>query len=265
MSISVTIYDFRTNKEFKSKTDKLPVDKIIKTPDITLHCICFELKNDAIVINYHFNEVFNNQKSFRKYIYPEVELNDTVIDDLIDLIYTKLYDPDALYISGDNIEYPQDAILDIYNNIIKYKKDYKLKLEISFEEKEKPKLTGKVKELLLSPEPYFECPEEYKHINWADCLNFQPDKLIVDKIDDIFLLCFTKTKLGLIVYKYYRESEEIDIKSNYFTINKVGSENTIIDENLVIDKVEFSDCIIFKTNKNTFIKSKRILEAKLQN
>lgn len=212
------------------------------------------MKNDAIEINYHFNEVFSHQKSFRKYIYPEVELNENIVDDLIDLIYTKLYDPNANYISGNNIEYPEDAILDKYENIVKFKKSYKLKSIISFEEKEELEYTEKVKELLLSPEPDFQCPEEYNHINWTECLKFQPDELVVDKFDDIFLLCFTKKKLGLIVYRYHKAFENIDLESNFYTIKK--SENLIIDEKLVIDKVEFSDCIICKTNKKTFIKDK---------
>jgi hypothetical protein len=261
MSIPVTIYDSRNKKEFTSKSDKIPVEKIIKTPGLTVHCICFVLEKDVIIIKYHFNEAFDSIRSFRKYEYPEVELGDSVIDELIDLIYNKLYDPNALYIySESSIEYPQDAILDIYDNkYIKYKKGYKPVLEISFEEKEPIELSETVKDLLMSPEPDFECPEQYKHINWAECLGFQPDKIILENFGDINVLSLIKSKLNLTVLRYHRQSEEVDTESNFYTINKIGNYK-IINENLLVDKVGFSDCIICKTSKNTYPNYKTIIE-----
>lgn len=259
-NIPITIYDYRSKKEFYTITDKLPVDKISK---ISIHCLKIILKNNIILINYHFQGTTGYNYSFRRFNYPEVELNETVVDDLIELIYIKLYEPNVLYVAGYNIEYPQDALLDLYEDngkkYIKYKNIYNPVLEISFKEKDEIELSQEAKELLLSPEPNFECPEEYRHINWVDFLEFQPEKIIVEQFNDIIILCIIKSKLNIITYRFHKESEEIDTESNFHFINKIGNYK-IIDNEQVIDEVEFFDCKILKTAKNIVINDKITFE-----
>lgn len=255
MSIPVSIFDNRTEKQFVSHTDKLPIRKIIKTPGITMHCISFILEKYLIIIEYHFNETFNHQFSFRRYDYPKVELNDLVIDDLIDVIYNKLYLENVNYINFNGaIEYPQDAVLDKLEykgmTLLKYYNKYSPLIEITFEEK-KEELSDSVKKILLSEEPDFECPEEYKEIEWSKYLGFQPSNIEVEEFDeDIKLFQISKEKLRLLVYHFIRKFGSEDFQNRCFTVAKVSNHNIIVN-NRVIDKLETKDSIIYKCKENT--------------
>lgn len=263
MTIKVTICDNRTEKEFTSFTDKLPENKIIKTPGVTLHCIHFILEENLIIIDYHFNEIFGHQKSFRRYNYPNVELNEHVIDDLIDLIYDKLYIENVLYLSSSiPLEYPQDAVLDkvVYKGLtlIKYINKYKPLTEITLEEKEKPELSENIKKLLLSEELEFICPEKLKEINWTEHLGFQPSEILMEEFeDDITILTFFKAKLEILVHHFIR-GDVLDYYRNnaehiFLTVNKLSYCN-VIENDRIIDKVNGGDCAIYRCKEKTNIK-----------
>jgi hypothetical protein len=270
MSINITIIDNRTNKEFTSKSDKFPVNKIIKVPNLTLHCVRFTITNDAIIMIYHYNEIETRSYSFRKYSFPnDIELNDNFIDELIELIYTKLYESDVYYIawSKDNV-IMSECILDTYEYngllLIKYKNDYKFIRRIKFVEKND--ISDNLKKLLLSEEPEYKCPDEFSHIDWVNYLGFQPNEIkCIIKCPDskTKVIAFYKDKLNIEHFIFLHESEELDLNTRYTTI--YGKNDINFAEpttKYIIDKIELDDAIIIKTYKNIFVELKISFERK---
>lgn len=261
MSIPVTIYDKRTQKEFRGSSDRIPVEKIIKTPGFTLRHLCFALKEDAIVMEYILNETPCHSLAFRKYCFPLVELNDSVIDTLIDLCWTTLYEEGRLYSHVERSlmpEWPEGALVDTYEHmgfiLFKFKSEFKLIIESQFEESDEHEFSDKVRLQLMSKEPEFQCPEEYKDTDWWEFLRFQPDEILVQTFDDVKVTTFCKRKLGITHYRFTTSGETDDGTYMFYTIP--SSRSTVRENGYVLEKLEFSNYTIYKTAKNVRLTNK---------
>ena len=139
--IPVLIYDSRSEQELITQTDKVPETKIVKTPGFTLKGVSFTLKENVILIHYRFNEVHSESSSFRKVVYPEGPIDERVLDDLIELCWTTLYEEYVWYMKVPRSQiapYPEDAVLDTFENgeyvYLKISDSYKPMMTVRFEE-----------------------------------------------------------------------------------------------------------------------------------
>lgn len=254
--IPVLIYDSRSEQEFITQTDKIPETKIVKTPGFTLKGVSFTLEENIILIHYRLNEVHSESSSFRKVVYPEGPIDERVLDDLIELCWTTLYEEHVWYMKVPRSQiapYPEDAVLDTFENegyiYLKISDSYKPKMVVRFEETQNDEeIPENVKQLLMSEEPDFDCPEEYKNVDWWEFLMFRPAEILSMQFDKVKYICFLKPSLDLLVYHFIREGEVDDGSYTFHTIHTL---NRIVMENeYVLDKIDLSGYIIYKTAKN---------------